>query len=154
MNQQNVPQKGVDYIGVGVGAMIFNDRGEVFLTKRGKEVRNEAGLWEFPGGAVQFGENCEDAIVREVKEENDFIIAIISLLEVVNHVLVKEKQHWVSPSYIARHVSGTPKILEPHKCTALAWKRLDDIDEKMLSVASLSNFNTYRKKFGLKAPTI
>lgn len=145
--------KGIDYIGVGVGAMIFNTHGKVFLTKRGEMVRNEKGCWEFPGGAVHFGEKCVDAIIREVKEENDFLIEIHSLLEVVDHIIEEEKQHWVSPSYIAHYVSGEPKIMELDKCSALEWMPLDKIDSETLSLASLSNFNTYKEKFGLVPPT-
>lgn len=36
-------KKGVDYIGVGVGAIILNDKGEVFLAKRGLKAKNERG---------------------------------------------------------------------------------------------------------------
>ena len=43
-------RKGVDYIGVGVGAIIYDRDNRVFLAKRGKEARNETGKWEFPGG--------------------------------------------------------------------------------------------------------
>lgn len=54
-------KKGVDYIGVSAGAMVFNDRGELFLSLRGREVRNERGCWETPGGGVEFGETLNNA---------------------------------------------------------------------------------------------
>jgi len=47
-------KKGVDYIGVGVGALIVNKEGKLFLAMRGKETRNESGKWEF-SGAVNHG---------------------------------------------------------------------------------------------------
>ena len=40
---------GYDYIGVGVGAIVFNEAGEVFLARRGPRASNERGTWEFPG---------------------------------------------------------------------------------------------------------
>ncbi len=43
--------QGKDYIGVGVGAMIFNDKGELLLAKRGQAAKNERGCWEIPGGS-------------------------------------------------------------------------------------------------------
>jgi ADP-ribose pyrophosphatase YjhB (NUDIX family) len=55
-------KKGVDFIGVGVGAIILNDEGKVFLAKRGHKAKNERGTWEFPGGGVEFGEKLVDAI--------------------------------------------------------------------------------------------
>jgi 8-oxo-dGTP pyrophosphatase MutT (NUDIX family) len=62
-------KKGIDYIGVGVGAVIFNREGPVFLARRGKQARNESGKWEFPGGGVEFGETLEHALAREILEE-------------------------------------------------------------------------------------
>ena len=46
-------------------------------------------------------------------------IEIIELLSVDDHILVDEKQHWVSPTYIAKSVGNAPQILEPHKCLRL-----------------------------------
>jgi 8-oxo-dGTP diphosphatase len=57
-------KKGIDYICVGAGAIIFNMNGALFLAKRGREARNEKYKWEFPGGSVEFGETLEKALVR------------------------------------------------------------------------------------------
>jgi len=54
-------KQGVDYIGVAVGAMIINDKGELFITKRSQNCKNERGFWEIPGGSVQYGEKLTDA---------------------------------------------------------------------------------------------
>lgn len=143
-------QKGIDYIGVGSGALVFDNKGRVLISKRGKKSRNEVGKWEFPGGSVEFGENCEDAIVREIKEEFDILIEVIELLEVVNHIIWEEKQHWVAPSYIARHIKGTPKIMEPHKIDKFKWVFLDEIIASKLSLVSQKNLITYLDKYGPK----
>ena len=42
------PAPGTDYIGVGVGAIVVNDAGELFLSQRGEAATNERGAWEFP----------------------------------------------------------------------------------------------------------
>lgn len=63
-------QRGIDYVGVGVGAAIFNSEDKLFLTLRGKKAKNERGKWEIPGGNVEFGETLEDAIKREMREEH------------------------------------------------------------------------------------
>jgi len=41
---------GVDYIGVGGGALIFNKKGEVLLLQRTANSKNQAGQWSKPGG--------------------------------------------------------------------------------------------------------
>jgi len=144
-------EKGIDYIGVGTGAMIFNNEGKVFLTKRGPKSRNEAGKWDFPGGSVNFGEKVEDALKREIKEEFDIEIEIIKFLEVANHILPEEKQHWVSPSFVAKHIKGEPKIMEPEKCSEIKWVNLKEIDLNQLSMASRSNFLKYIELYGYKS---
>lgn len=145
-------KRGVDYIGVGSGAMIFNSEGKVFIAKRGPKARNESGKWDFPGGSVEFGELCEDAVKREIKEEYDFDIEVIELLEVVDHILPEEKQHWVSPSFVARHVAGEAKNMEPEKCTEIKWVDLSEIDPASLSTTSKSNFKKYIERYGYLPP--
>jgi ADP-ribose pyrophosphatase YjhB (NUDIX family) len=98
------------------------------------------------GGSVEFGERCEDAVKREIMEEFDFHIAIIDLLDVVNHIIPEEKQHWVSPTYLAKIVSGTPKIMEPEKCSEIKWIIPQDINQAELTIASKYDLEVYKKK--------
>ncbi len=140
-------KKGIDYIGVGVGGIIFDAHGRVFLAKRGREARNESGKWEFPGGCVEFGEALEHALAREVMEEYGITIDVGKLLDVVNHIIPAEGQHWVSPTFICRLTAGTPAIREPHKCEAIAWFEVDDIPERQLTIASKKSLESYRNTY-------
>jgi len=114
-------QKGVDYIGVGIGAVIINKDNKLFLSKRGAQSRNEHGLWEFPGGGLKFGDSFEDTIKREIKEEFGMEIKIVDTLEPFNHLISLEKQHWVALCFVCKHISGNPSILEPDKCEQVGW---------------------------------
>jgi len=139
-------KKGIDHIGVGVGAIISDRDNRVFLAKRGKEARNESGKWEFPGGSVEFGETLEHALGRELMEEYGIEIEVLSLLDVVNHIIPDEKQHWVSPSFICRITRGTPVIREPHKCDEIGWFSLDHLPENEMTIASRKSLESLRKK--------
>jgi len=138
-------KSGIDYIGVGVGAVVFNGKGEFFLSQRGKESRNERGKWEFPGGRVEFGDTLRTTIIREFMEEYGMVIEVEQLLAVDDHILPDEGQHWVSPTFIARHVSGEPRILEPHKCQAIGWFTLDNLPEP-LSLITQYNVRDLRQR--------
>jgi 8-oxo-dGTP diphosphatase len=138
-------RKGIDHIGVGVGAVIQHDDGRVFLAKRGRDVRNESGKWEFPGGAVEFNETLTQALVREVREEYGFSVDVVELLDVVDHIIPAEKQHWVSPSFYCRVSGGEPKILEPHKCDEIGWFDLENIAELNLTIASKKSLESFIK---------
>jgi len=138
-------KKGIDYIGVGAGAIIFNKDGRIFLAKRGPEARNEKNRWEFPGGSVEFGETLESALIREIREEYGFVIDVVQLLDVVNHILPEEKQHWVSPTYLCRYKNGKPSIKEPHKCEEIGWFNIGAIPVKELTKASQKSLHSLKK---------
>lgn len=115
-------KRGIDYIGVSVGALILNAKGEVFLTKRSQKATNEKGCWEAPGGAVHFGETLERAVKREIKEEYGVDVKILEQFPAADHLIPNEKQHWVATTFLARIKKGQiPKIMEPNKCDAIGW---------------------------------
>jgi 8-oxo-dGTP diphosphatase len=137
-------KRGIDYIGVGVGAIIINERGELFLARRGPLAKNERGLWEFPGGSVEFGERLADALRREIREEYGMEIEVGALLDVVDHILLDEGQHWVSPTYLCRLINGEPRILEPGKCTEIGWfaPEAAPADLTMISKVNLAHYRS------------
>jgi mutator protein MutT len=135
-------KRGVDYIGVGVGALIVDDQGRVFLARRGPQAKNERGLWEFPGGSVEFGEPLALALRREMREEFAVEIEVGELLDVFDHILPQESQHWVSPTFLCKIVSGSPVIQEPEKCTEIGWFEPDQVPSDLTSI-SRSNLTHY-----------
>lgn len=110
--------------------LILNEKNEVLLMQRGKHARNEVGWWSKPGGSVTFGENMIDAMKREVKEELDIVIDIWGYLPHTDHIISKEKQHWVAGNFIARICGGEPKNMEPDKCVQIGWFALDALPKK------------------------
>ena len=138
-------QRGVDYIGVGVGAVIVHDDGRLFLALRGPAAKNERGLWEFPGGSVEFGERLADALRREIFEEYRVEIEVGDLLDVVDHLLPDEGQHWVSPTFLCRVVCGEPLICEPGKCADIGWFAADEVPAQ-LTLVTQANLAHYRRR--------
>ena len=136
-------KRGVDYIGVGVGAVIVSNQGKLFLSQRGPLSKNERGLWEFPGGSVEFGETLAVALKREMQEEYGIQIEVGELLDIVDHILSEEKQHWISPTFICRIIQCEPAILEPCKCSRIGWFTPDEVPSN-LSQISQENLDHYR----------
>lgn len=51
-----------------VAAALFDGAGRVLMHRRPRH-KHQGGLWEFPGGKVDFGEAPEAALARELAEE-------------------------------------------------------------------------------------
>ena len=127
-------KRGVDYIGVGVGAIIVDNQGRLFLARRGPKAKNERGLWEFPGGSVEFGETMAAALRQEMREEFGIEIVIGKLLDVVDHILKEEGQHWISPTFLCTLAAGEPNIREPEKCAEIGWFHPDKVPQELTQI--------------------
>ena len=67
------------HVAVGV---VFDVDGKVLITRRPEHV-HQGGLWEFPGGKVESGEDVRSALTRELQEELGIeVIAAQSFLQV------------------------------------------------------------------------
>lgn len=136
---------GIDYIGVSVGALIFNSEGKILLCKRSKNAKNERGCWEAPGGAVEFGETLEHAIVREMKEELGVELKLLKQMPAANHIIPDEHQHWIPSAFICRIKNlKKPKIMEPDKCDEIDWFALDDLPSP-LSIITKIDVSRYKR---------
>jgi len=141
-------KKGKDYIGVACGAIIFNKEGKVLIAQRGSAARDDEGIWDFPGGAVEYGELGEHAIKREVEEEFGIEIEIIELINLVQ--VIEPEKHWIGPAYIAKLFKGEAKILEKDKFKEFKWVELSEIENMKLTTAGRQNIEAYKEKYGLK----
>ncbi len=70
------------HVAVGV---IYGTDGKILIAKR-PESAHQGGLWEFPGGKVDAGENIEQALARELREElNIDVHASEPLIQIRHH---------------------------------------------------------------------
>jgi 8-oxo-dGTP diphosphatase len=147
MATSSTKRAGHQFVGVGVGAIIFNAEGQVFLAKRGQDASNDRGLWAWPGGEVEFGETLTTAIRRELLEEFDMVIEPLFQIAAFDHLLDGGQEHWVSVAFIARHITGEPCIKEPGKCSDFGWFSIDALPAP-LTALSEEHLRAYRRKFG------
>ena len=71
---------------VVVGAIILNDKDEIFLA-RSKKWKDR---WVVPGGHLKFGETLEQAVRREIKEETFLEVSDIKLIDVKESIFSEE----------------------------------------------------------------
>lgn len=102
-----------------VAAALIDADGRVLVQQRSPG-RSMAGLWEFPGGKVDRGEQPEGALIRELREELgiDTEAACLAPAGFASEAL--GDQHLLLLLYICRKWRG---IARPLDAAALQWVR-------------------------------
>lgn len=111
--------------GVAV-AIIIAKAGKVLLMKREGGSTGQ-GTWAIPGGRVDFMEDPMDAASRELQEETGLVTSNFELIGYSNDKHTAELLHYVTFTLFATTFSGTPKIMEPHKCSEMDWFAIDKL---------------------------
>ncbi len=141
-------RKGVDNIGVAVCFFCHDGKGNVVVSKRSQHTRDEQGRWDIGGGSIEFGENIEEALAREIKEEYlcDIVKKEFLGYRDVHRTLVDgAPTHWVVLDYKVQVVRDQVGIGEPEFIDELRWVTPDTIPQPQHS--QLQNFiDTYRAK--------
>jgi 8-oxo-dGTP diphosphatase len=111
---------------IAVACAIIEHQGKVLVTQRGLH-KAEGGLWEFPGGKLEAGENPEICIVREIREELNLLIHPREQLNASDHLypgktirLIPVLCDWVSGS-LQLHEHAAYQWLLPEELPTLAW---------------------------------
>jgi 8-oxo-dGTP diphosphatase len=81
-------------------------------------------LWEFVGGKVEPGENREEALIRECREELDVTIRVDDVYMELVHEYPDLTVRLIL--FNARIVDGTPKKLEHND---IRWLRVAEMDD-------------------------
>ena len=105
-----------------VAACALLDReGAVLIAKR-PAGRPLAGLWEFPGGKVEAGEEPEEALIRELHEELgiDIVKRDLTPLTFASHAY--PDFHLLMPVYLCRRWQGS---VAAHEGQELLWVKPD-----------------------------
>jgi len=107
---------------VSAVALVDKD-GRILIAKR-PSGKSMAGLWEFPGGKVEFGETPEQALVRELSEELDIKTwnSCLAPLTFASHSY--EEFHLLMPLFICRNWEG---IIKPKEKQELKWAYSKDL---------------------------
>jgi 8-oxo-dGTP diphosphatase len=102
-----------------MGAAVV-DRGRVLAARR-TTPEHARGMWEFPGGKVEPGEDPDVAIVREIREELGCEVAVVDHLDGEEPV----KDGYTLRVAVVRLLGGEPV---PHEHDAIRWLGPDELD--------------------------
>ena len=105
-----------------VAVALIDVDGRVLIAKR-PQGKSLAGLWEFPGGAVEEGETKKAALKREIKEELGVDIKVGNLLLTLADEIPALKINIFL--YECGILRGSPR---PVDCEEVRWARLDELN--------------------------
>lgn len=112
--------------------------GKIFCAQR-PEGKSLGGYWEFPGGKLEEGESPEEALIREIHEELNSQIEIISFINEASYDY--DFGTVVMKTFHARLISGNLDLLEhqdsawlePNRLKTLNWAPVDRPAVELLS---------------------
>lgn len=112
-------------------AIIQNEQGEILLARRNEpEVEYAHDKWELIGGGIEFGEDPEAALKREVREEAGVDVQIIRLLpKIITHLWnLTDKQHQIiMMCYECKTIGGELKPGLDQEIAELKYVPLEEI---------------------------
>jgi len=90
--------------------LVIRRRGRILLLKR------HNGIWEFPGGGVEFGEHPKDAAIREAKEETGLSAKDAKPIGLTSATFPSKgkKKHAVYAVYSATGIKGSVSLSGEH----------------------------------------
>ena len=99
---------------IGVGAVIEDSEGRILLVKHRPERKGFwQGKWICPGGKLETGETIEEGIRREVTEETELEIELVSPLKPFDRIVRSGdgvSLHVIYSDYLARVIAGKLKV--------------------------------------------
>ena len=122
-------QKGIDCIGIAVGYICHDSKGNYLMNKRSVNCRDEQGTWDFGAGGLEIGETIEECLKKELKEEygikpiSSTFLGYLDRFRNLNSV----RTHWLALEFLV--LVDPLKVIngEPHKFEEIKWFKLNNL---------------------------
>lgn len=103
-----------------VGGLVQRPDGKVLLC----ESHKWPGKYTVPGGHVELGETCEEALVREIKEEVGLDIEVLDLISIQEVIYPNEfwkRAHFIFFDYLCRASGNQTVIADAKEIQNTTW---------------------------------
>ena len=109
----------------------INNSKQILLQKRFNTGYMD-GMWDCDAsGHVEANESAKTAVIRESKEELGIDICYKDIdFATMSHILSDEEYIYIY--FTAKKFNGSPKIMEPQKCSDLKWFDISNIPKNII----------------------
>jgi 8-oxo-dGTP diphosphatase len=121
---------------VAVYGIIKNNLGQVLLVKRaGHDTR--PGLWEFPGGGLEFGEETESGLKRELQEETGLEVVVKGVHQVITTLTESDttSKHTIRLLYDCHLNGSTDEVTLSTEHDDYKWVGKDLVEETIQNIS-------------------
>ena len=112
---------------VAVKSLILFDR-KILLIQRSNYAGGGENEWEFAGGGLQFGEDLQEGLLREIREETGLSVRIDRLLYAMT-AMVSPQRQIVGLTYLS--YADTDKVILSHEHINFLWATRGQLVEKL-----------------------
>jgi len=117
----------IDKVVLAATGIVIEDK-KILLLRRSKNEKNYVGFWQPPEGHIENGENPENTIIREVKEELGIVVKNVKFLGTSSHLYKLKEGNMLGVRIIFRvNAMGNITISDEH--TAFKWFSKKDLVE-------------------------
>lgn len=110
------------------GIIFDEQRNNVLLLKKSSGEKIASGQWMLPGGTVEFGEDVELSLIREIKEETNLDVQSIQIL--TSKRMLIQNTHWLGVYYLVKiKTINALKNVEPEKHETVRFVPLKDVPD-------------------------
>jgi mutator protein MutT len=117
---------------IDVALAVVTRKGRILICQR-KLDDTFGGLWEFPGGKRERGEDLETCMARELMEELAITAMIVRKLTAIKHDYPRARL--TLHPFLCEHCAGKPKLLE---CRQVKWVKADELSKYQFPPANES----------------
>jgi 8-oxo-dGTP diphosphatase len=105
-------------VGISTKAIIVNPEGKLLTIRRTETAPTNPLKWDLPGGDIDFGEDPEASVLREVMEESGLKAIDPKIFDAVGQIIPKDMNgkelFWVTLCYLIENFSGEVKLSYEH----------------------------------------
>jgi phosphoglycolate phosphatase len=121
-----------------VGALIHDGHGKVLMIRTHKW----SDLWGIPGGKIERGETCEDALIREIREETALEVSDIRFVMVQESIFSPSfirPEHFILLNYLAKTDSRDVTLND--EAEEFRWVTIEEAFTLELNTATIQLLN-------------